>query len=163
MKVRFGVVGALLVAVACGSAGEDNGARSTENASDPTEADGLDGGAGATWTDLYRDLFGPAAPASCAGSGACHGALEQSGAQASRGYVCATKESCRSSMLSSGTGLIQPGDFAAPEKSKLVTALRRESASGGVVGTMPKRSTYVFSRQSIARIEAWIRNGAPND
>lgn len=123
----------------------------------------LDAGSGTTWTDLYRDLFGPTGGASCAGNGPCHGSAEESGASGSHGYVCASREGCRESMLSLETGLVQASDSTAPEKSTLVATLRRRSAKGGIVGTMPKRSEYVFSHDSIARIEAWIRNGAPDD
>ena len=123
----------------------------------------VDAGAGVTWTALYLDLFGPTAPSGCAGSGVCHGAAGESGAQASNGYVCATKDGCRESMLSLETGLVQSRDFAAPSKSTLVDVLRRRAAGGAVVGSMPKRSSYVFSHDSIRRIETWIANGAPDD
>ncbi|MBN9167259.1 MAG: hypothetical protein BGO98_17810 [Myxococcales bacterium 68-20] len=135
---------------------------STSGAEPPPE-DTVDAGAGVTWTALYRDLFGPMAPSGCAGSGTCHGAAGESGAQASNGYVCATKEGCRESMLSLETGLVQSRDFSAPSKSTLVDVLRRRDANGAVVGSMPKRSSYVFSRDSIDRIETWIANGAPDD
>lgn len=125
--------------------------------------DTVDAGAGVTWTALYRDLFGPTTPSGCAGSGACHGSAGESGAQASNGYVCATKGGCRESMLSLETGLVQSRDFAAPSKSMLVDVLRRRDANGTIVGSMPKRSSYVFSSDSIRRIETWIANGAPDD
>jgi hypothetical protein len=120
-------------------------------------------GVGTTWSALYRDLFGPAATASCAGNGMCHGSAAESGTQASHGYVCATREGCRTSMLSIETALVQSSDADAPEKSTLVQVLRRRNASGKTVGTMPKRSGYVFSEDAIDRIETWIRNGAPDD
>jgi len=123
----------------------------------------VDAGAGTTWIDLYRDLFGPMGLASCAGSGSCHGSADQAGAHGSFGYVCATRDGCRESMLSLATGLVQPQDFDAPAESGLVTALRRRSASGTVVGTMPRTSPYVFSHDAIARIESWIGRGAPAD
>ena len=125
--------------------------------------DAVDSGVGVTWTALYRDLFSPTAPSGCAGSGTCHGAAGESGAQGSNGYVCATKEGCRESMLSLETGLVQSRDFAAPRKSTLIAVLRRRDANGAIVGSMPKRSSYVFSEDSIRRIETWIANGAPDD
>lgn len=176
MSARLGATAAVVfLAAACGAGeGRDGAPGGDEAPSAPMEttasvADGgtaedlVDAGAGTTWTDLYRDLFGPSAPASCAGSGACHGAAEQSGARGSYGYVCASRDGCRASMLSPETALVQASDFGAPSKSTLVQTLRRRSASGSVVGSMPKRSTYVFSHDSIARVEAWIRNGAPDD
>jgi hypothetical protein len=66
-------------------------------------------------------------------------------------------------MLSIDAALVQSSDAAAPEKSTLVQVLRRRTASGKTLGTMPKRSGYVFSDDAIARIETWIRNGAPDD
>jgi hypothetical protein len=168
MTARVGTIAALvLVAAACdaGRSDDEGGgvARKDEAESASNAEDLVDAGAGTTWTDLYRDLFGPTAPASCAGTGMCHGTADESGARGSNGYVCTSREGCRESMLSLETGIVQPSDSKAPEKSTLIAMLRRRSASGGIVGTMPKRSEYVFSRDSIARVETWIRNGAPND
>ena len=129
----------------------------------PPPEDLVDAGAGTTWTDLYRDLFGPTGQASCAGNATCHGAADQAGAHGSFGYVCATRDGCRESMLSLATGLVQAQDFDAPAESGLVAALRRRSARGTVVGTMPRTAPYVFSHDSIARIETWISHGAPAD
>lgn len=135
---------------------------STSGAEAPPEGT-VDAGVGVTWTALYRDLFGPSAESGCAGSGTCHGAAGESGAEGSNGYVCATKDGCRESLLSLETGLVQSRDFAAPSKSTLIDVLRRRDANGAIVGSMPKRSSYVFSQDSIRRIETWIANGAPDD
>lgn len=163
---------ALIGAAACSTtAGED---RREGSSSAPTMQVGTDlsdggsdkraeEGAGSTWSDVYRDLFGPTAPASCAGAGMCHGSAEESGASASHGYVCATKDGCRASILSSETGLVQPGDAVSPERSTLVQVLRRRSTNGSIVGSMPKRSSFVFSDAAMNRITTWIRNGAPDD
>jgi hypothetical protein len=185
MRARLGAMAIVLVAsAACstgtgdakhGGGGRADDDRKREQPSAPEQAPAgasdeggvassvVDAGAGTTWTALYRDFFGPTAPASCAGSGACHGSSEASGADGSNGYVCASRDGCRASMLSVETGLVQASDADAPEKSTLVDVLRRRSANGGTVGSMPKSSTYVFSDESIARVEAWIRNGAPDD
>jgi hypothetical protein len=126
---------------------------------------GADAGSGTHWSDLYRDFFGPTGAASCAGNGTCHGDANQSGAKSSGGYVCgANKDDCRASLLSENTGLIAlPADQAAPEKSGLVTELRRKKADGTVVGLMPKTPACVFEPEAIDRITTWIKNGAPND
>jgi hypothetical protein len=122
-------------------------------------------GSGTTWSDLYRDFFGPTGKASCAGNGTCHGDATQQGAKSSGGYVCAgDKVACRASLLSDDTGLIQlPRDQTEPEASGLVQELRRRKPDGSVVGLMPKTPECVFESAAIDRIETWIKNGAPND
>ena len=67
------------------------------------------------------------------------------------------------SMLSPAAALVQEADFGLPEQSSLVLILRRRSVNGSVLGSMPKQSAYVFSSNSMARIETWIGNGAPAD
>ena len=127
---------------------------------------GADAGSGTTFTDLYRDFFGPTGAASCAGNGTCHGDANQSGARSSGGYVCgASKDDCRASMLAMGTGpLVDPSkDPTNPELSGLVQELRRRKTDGTVVGLMPKSPACVFEQPAIDRIQAWIKNGAPND
>lgn len=142
------------------TAGDDSGSSTTDGGA---PEDAIDAGSGTTWTDLYRDLFGATSPASCAGSGACHGDANQAGARSSNGFVCTDKDGCRNSLLSADTGLVQASDSAAPEQGALIHTLRHRTTSGSVTGTMPKGGSYVFSRASVTRIETWIRNGAPND
>ncbi len=165
MRIAIATSSLLVLVTLAACAAEDGGVQGPKAKPDTpgVVASQADAGGGTTWTDLYRDFFGPTAPASCAGSGgACHGAPGQSGARVS-GYVCATRDGCRASMLSADTGLVQESDFAAPEESTLVTVLRRRSATGELEGTMPKGSSYELSHDAIARIEAWIRSGAPDD
>lgn len=127
----------------------------------PFPEDLLDAGTGATWTDLYRDLFGPTGGASCAGDGLCHGSADQAGAVAS-GFVCDSQAGCRASMLGN-SGLVKSADFTAPQQSFLATIVRRRRSDGSLLGSMPKRPAYVFSRASMERIQTWIQNGAPDD
>ncbi|AKU95388.1 hypothetical protein AKJ09_02052 [Labilithrix luteola] len=123
----------------------------------------VDAGSGTTWTDLYRDFFGPTGAASCSSSGTCHGDPAAAGTTKSAGYLCADKDGCRQSMLSDTTALIQTRDFSAPEGSTLVRILWQRKTNGTLTGSMPKTPRYVFSRASLERIQTWIGNGAPND
>lgn len=160
MRIGSGAIAALVVgaAAACSSESKDE----TPNVSEPVGPAGelaQEGAGGDTWPDLYRDFFGPSARSSCAAT-TCHGSPESSGARGSHGFVCADQDQCRESMLSPDTGLVQLGDVGTPSESTLVQILRRRSESGGIVGVMPKSSRYVFSDDSIERIETWIGNGA---
>lgn len=123
----------------------------------------LDAGSGTTWTDLYRDFFGPTGAASCSSANTCHGDPSAVGTTKSAGYLCADKDGCRESMLSDSTLLIQPRDVAAPADSTLVRILWHRKADGSLTGSMPKTPRYVFSRASLERVQTWIANGAPND
>jgi hypothetical protein len=123
--------------------------------------DDIDAGAGTTWTDLYRDLFGPTGGGSCAGNGTCHGAADQAGTK-SVGFLCADQDGCRASLFA--TSLVRALDAQKPDDSGLIGVMRHRSPSGAIVGLMPRApGTYVFSHDSIARVRAWIAAGAPND
>ncbi len=164
---------ALASAVACSSdpassggdagspVGEDGGDTSTE-VDRPEER--TDAGSGATFTDLYRDFFGPTGQASCAGDGLCHGSPEKAGAKGSSGFVCATeKAACWTSMTTGASALVTAADATSPSTSALVLSIRHRRPDGGVVGNMPKRPLYVFSVASMQRITTWIAAGAKND
>ncbi len=148
-----------------GSSSGSSGA--TDDAGDgavakPEEA--IDSGSGTTWTDLYRDLFGPTGQASCAGDGLCHGSASQAGARGSNGFVCADKDACYASMTAASPGLVTSTDTTDPTKSVLYLTLRHRRTDGSVTGSMPKRPfSYVFSTASMARIATWIQSGAKND
>ncbi len=117
----------------------------------------------ASWSALYKDVFGPTGTASCAGTGACHGSKDQLGARGSGGFVCADQDGCRASILDPATGpLVGPEDKSAPETSGLYGVLRRVEG-GRTVGIMPKTPAYVFTEAELGRIKTWIANGAPND
>lgn len=121
----------------------------------------VDVDAGTTWVDLHRDFFGPTGRASCAGDGACHGAANQPGAKAT-GYVCAGgRDECYAGIVNERTKLVIPGDTTTPaNKSFLHLVLRKSDGTG----LMPKRPPeFVFTVGDMARIDAWIQRGAPND
>ncbi len=117
--------------------------------------------AGTTWADLHRDFFGATGRASCAGDGACHGAANQPGAKAT-GYVCAGgRDECYAGIVNERTKLVVPGDTTTPaNKSFLHLVLRKSDGTG----LMPKRPPeFFFTVGDMARIDAWIQRGAPND
>lgn len=163
----------LLSAVACGgdeatptpTSPIDAGTAAEEDAS--TEVDRPeereDAGTGATFTDLYRDLFGPTGKASCAGDGLCHGAPEKAGAKGSSGFVCSDATTCWTTLTTGGSALVTASDASSPTTSALYLTLRHRRDDGSIVGNMPKRPLYVFSSASMDRVTTWIRNGAKND
>lgn len=114
-----------------------------------------DAGSGTTFTDLYRDFFGPQAPASCSGPGltACHGAKDHSGGNI---FVCAAdKAECR-------TGIAGLAAGATFKDSLLFDILRKNPAFGS--NRMPKApKTYTFEQPAIDRIGAWVAAGAKDD
>ncbi len=117
----------------------------------------IDRAGGSKWSELYRDYFGPTGAASCAGDGACHGSAGQAGARASE-YVCpSTANGCYEGMVKGG--LIPPRAGQGPEGSVLHVVLRKADGSG----FMPKRPPKVFGEVDMARIDAWLAQGAPND
>lgn len=156
------VLAVVVTAAACATAsGEVSGGdpREPVDAGIPPE-ELIDAGTGATWTDLYRDLFGPTGLASCAGTGVCHGAVGQAGEVATH-FVCSDQKTCRQTMLDAG--LVRPKDSAAPEKSVLETTLRHRAPSGIVIGLMPKQPPFVFPRAAMDRISTWIAAGTPDN
>lgn len=152
----------VLATTAC-SDSEPGGTRTADDAGSAAKADGkVDGATSdvpqperpATWTELYRDYFGPTAPSRCAGDGQCHGGSSQSGTQSS-GFLCETQTGCRQGLIDSQK--ITPGGRF--EDSALYSALRKQDS-----GYMPLRpDTYVFSPASLALIGSWVAAGAPND
>lgn len=122
--------------------------------------DTTDAGSGTTWTDLYRDLFGPTGAAKCA-STTCHGSAGTSAARI--GVLCVDQQGCRQSLLDRGW-IKLPADSEAPEQSAFYTVLRRCDAQQATVGVMPLLPTsYRFSEHSLERITAWLREGAKDD
>ena len=133
-----------------------------------TGAPPRDSGAGTTFTDIYRDLFGPTGVASCTGVGKCHGGATHDGAlgstrQGAGGYVCAaSKSECRSTLLSSGLITAGETDFT---KSYVHGVLRKKTAGGTETeGTMPKSpADFVFTKEELDRIAAWVAAGTPDN
>lgn len=116
-------------------------------------------GSGHSFDELYADYFGNPARASCAGSGSCHGADNQRGAQDSS-FVCPAgdKDACYTSLVSRAADLVNAGD---PTTSVLLTkVLRRADGTGG---NMPQSPGYAFTVTDLQRISDWIAAGAKND
>lgn len=157
-----------LALMGCGDAtGDVEGGADRFDAAAPTTpgptdeiCGGADGGTGATFTDLYRDVFGPTGGASCARFGTCHGTAAQTGAQVSGGFVCDTQAGCRATMFTANPPLVKPADFPSPQTSLLIQTLRHRTAEGTLVGIMPDQPKCVLSQDAIARIQTWIGGGA---
>jgi hypothetical protein len=170
------VVAACVASVACTDAGGHvTGGDLKFDASTSTVDAGPDPdiglGTGTTFTDLYNDYFGPMGRAKCSGNGACHGSSSQPGAVASGGYICpdtggdagtngTIKAQCRASMISSG--IITPGmPF---DQSYMHNVIRKATKTAGDENNMPRTPfTYTFSDTSVARINAWVMGGAPDN
>ncbi len=120
-------------------------------------------GEGGTFTDLYRDFFGPpeAGPAlaSCAARPICH-VPKGTGELITHGYQCFPDQAtCWKSMTST---IVPMGGSASPEDTTLYKALRKGPPST-TSGPMPKDSEFTFCADDLARIRTWIANGAKND
>ena len=130
--------------------------------------------ANATWTALYKDLFGPAGIGQCGdatrtgknGTTSCHHAAGDQGAMAS-GFVCGdTQESCWQGITSPQANFIgeQVVVACSPCSSYLTQVLRHGDGDGGLTGIMPfYPESVVFSDDDMARVSAWIAAGAPNN
>ncbi len=113
---------------------------------------------GATWSDLYRDCFGPD-HASC-GSVGCHSLTTDQGFMSS-GFVCGTtQDSCFAGMTAMNS-IVPSGGTSTPETTALYENIRK--APPNVGGTMPKFSSFAFNQADLVRITTWITNGAKND
>jgi hypothetical protein len=127
---------------------------------DVTES--IDAGSGDRWSDLFRDLFAANAPGACA-SAACHGSDDGEGFKKSSFRCDNDKDKCREGFLAYGLVFV-PADVANPADANLFRYVRHCDDSRETVGSMPKSpDTYFFSKASIARMQAWIAKGAPND
>lgn len=118
---------------------------------------------GHSWTDLYACYFGPTGVVTCESQSNCHGAPNQQGAIASA-YVCApTQSDCYQGMLKGG--LVSAGSPSDPTQSLLYVILCKDPSAGMGMGQMPYQcppSTWLLPGD-LARIGAWIKEGAPND
>jgi hypothetical protein len=120
----------------------------------------IDAGTGTRWSDLYRDLFGPTSAAKCANP-SCHGSQDGAGFKSSS-FACFGEKECRQGAFD--YGLVNESDRDEPEKSALIGIIRHCSEDGKTRGTMPQQPrSYYFSRASLARIQEWIRAGAPDN
>lgn len=121
----------------------------------------IEAGSGSKWTDLYRDLFGPDGAAKCA-TPACHGSNDGAGFKTA-GFACMGEKECRQGVLDFGLVRL-PSDTESPGDSALIGIIRHCDDQRATLGTMPKQPVgYYFSRASVARIEDWIRAGAPDN
>ncbi len=126
--------------------------------------------AGDTWTSLYGCYFGPTGKASCAALPECHGLA--TGLGGSFGFVCGpTQESCyegfthfpfgsdAGAALSAGT--IRRNYLRAP--GNLGTMPCNPSSGAVICSPSDPGNAYAFTRDDIARIDAWIDGGAQNN
>jgi hypothetical protein len=58
------------------------------------------------------------------------------------------------------SSIVPSGGTTAPASTLLYGALRK---SGGALSQMPLKSSYVFQANDLARISAWIQQGAPDN
>ena len=125
--------------------------------------------ANATWTALYKDLFGPAGIGQCGdttrtgvnGTTSCHHAAGDNGAVAS-GFICGdTQQSCYDGITSPQANFIgqQVVVACSPCGSYLTQVLRHDG--GGIMPYFPEN--VVFSDGDMARVSAWIAAGAQNN
>jgi len=160
----FGMV--VVALAACSDASSDvTGGEQKFDTAPPKFTDTCDDGKGGapTWSGVYTDYFSPTSRSGCAGDKACHGTQNEPGFGSSQFLCGADKGACRDSLLG-GSGLVQvPKDQATPDKSGLLSVIRRDDGAGKPRGTMPKRPQCTFSKAAIDRIQAWIKNGAAND
>lgn len=148
---------------------------------DPCQVSLKQSGAGHRWQDLYACYFGPTGKASCAAQGVCHGAPDQAGAQFST-FVCGpSKDACWQGMTSS---IVPPKGATDGTKTALYFSLRRQdgtatpatdnmpcnpvtmpAADGGsnVTCSLSAGANYVFTSDDLARIVAWIQEGAQDN
>jgi hypothetical protein len=121
--------------------------------------DAGDRGDGSSFTDLYRDFFGPTGLASCSAHSICH-VPNGLGAVRSNGYVCFPDQpTCWATMTNT---IVPAGGTNMPETTTLYKALRKAPPTP-VSGPMPFQSTFAFCPNDLARIKAWIVAGAAND
>jgi hypothetical protein len=155
-----GAAGVLLV-LGCSFCGSHDDSR----ASGPDG--GADGAAAARWQDLYAAYFGPAGQASCSQlPGSCHRASADLGVSPS-GFVCGTtSDACWEGMTEGQPGhtsLVPPGVTDATQTPLWAALYKGAPAGGAASNNMPQNLTYTFSASDLAKIQEWIRAGAPND
>lgn len=151
----LGLVGFLATACAVASTDEVAGGSPRFDPTPPARVVPADPTVSPTsFTALYRDFFGPGGAASCAGS-SCH----SQGGGGTFAFTCGTdKGECATSAAVLATNNVdgeRTTDFRA---SRLFRIVRKQDG-----GRMPQGSDFVFDEAALARIEAWVKNGAKND
>jgi hypothetical protein len=141
--------------------------------------------AGSTWTDLYSCYFGPSGVASCAALGECHASAASQGAV--DGFICGpTKETCFTGfttwdVVDAGADAGDADITSAPAvvASRVVANLRSVVSPGALMPCNPVEETitgqtyvqcnstagsaYTFTQADVARIQAWITEGAQDN
>jgi hypothetical protein len=153
----LGLVGFLATACAEASTDEAVGGTPRFDPTPPPAPTPVDPSVSPTsFTALYRDFFGPGAPASCAGS-SCHAR----GGGGTGAFTCGfDRAECATSAASIATNTVDKKATADFRASRLYANLRKAS---GESDRMPLGSTFVFDEAALARIDAWVKNGAKND
>jgi hypothetical protein len=138
---------------------------------DDSEASSVDGGMGdvqgVRWQDLYAAYFGSTGLASCSQlPGSCHRSASDLGVPTSA-FVCgATSDACWQGMTQGQPGRtpLVPSGVTDPTRTPLWAALYKGAPAGGTMSNnMPQNLSYTFSPSDLARIGAWIGDGAPNN
>jgi hypothetical protein len=126
---------------------------------------GTGGAAPHTWSALYACYFGPTGKASCSAQGICHGSATQTGSQIS-GFVCGTSsQECWQGMtqgMCSG-GAVPPCPIVQSGQDPTRTGLYMNLRKSDGTGNMPLNSGFTFTADDMARISAWIQEGAQNN
>jgi hypothetical protein len=103
-------------------------------------------GSGATWTDLYRDVFGPTGTPSCVSQGSCHGS-------GGFGSNVSSGPDCYDSREAGADEAACEVEFVA-KWAPIAIALRRQNGAT-IKGTMPQQPVGVFSAPTLDRIRTW--------
>lgn len=158
--MRKGAVGLVLLLASSFCGGNDDLAPGGDDG-------GVDASQATRWQDLYKTYFGMNAQASCSQNpGACHRAVSDLGV-ATSGFVCGTtSDSCWQGMTQGqpGHAALVPAGAADATQTPLWAALYKGAPNGGAVSNnMPQNLSYTFTMGDLARIQAWIQSGAPNN
>ena len=139
---------------------------------EPTFADAPE----TSWRGIYREYFGRRSKASCARTGACHGAPDL-GAGKSTGFVCADVDGCYKSLRTgrkaptaqdpTPLSLVEDVDTKAENarNARLFSVLRLRTAEGLLEnkGMPDQPKTFAYTVKDVDLMTAWIKAGAKND
>ena len=133
-------------------------------------------GEGHTFSDLYICYFGPQGRANCSSQSFCHGSPSAFGAIGSA-FVCGTtKEACWQGMTQAMAPIVPSGSSQNPSATALVESLRQGPNQPSAMPCNPVQvsatlytclatsgGNYTFTADDIARIDAWIAEGAEDN
>jgi hypothetical protein len=134
---------------------------------------------GHRWQDLYTCYFGPTGKANCSSQGFCHGSETQLGSQFSN-FVCPpTKDGCWQGMVAGSLVPMAADMKTDPTQTILYGSLRKPNGTGlmpcspvetplpdggtNITCGSSANGTYVFTTDDLARITAWIQEGAQDN